>query len=62
MSNVEFDENNGAQSYPSNQVPPMTAWLLKKGIIKEESQAKGILLTVVVVNFILAIAIFFFFV
>jgi hypothetical protein len=44
------------------EVTGMAAWLIKKGIINNETQAKGILICVVIVDFIIAIAIFYFFV
>jgi hypothetical protein len=44
------------------EVPGMAAWLIRKGIISNESQAKGLLVGIVIVDFIIAGIIFYFFV
>ena len=75
MSNVEFenDFNPGqapSQSFASsvqNAYQPqsgrgMAGWLVRKGIIQEESQAKGILLGVVVLNIILTVFVIYYFI
>ncbi len=45
-----------------SQVPGMAAWLVKKGIIKDESNAKGILVAIVVADFVIAALVIYFFV
>lgn len=59
MSNVEFetDQQQYGSRAPLNQQSNsggMAGWLMKKGIIKDESQAGVILIVVVVFNFLLA--------
>jgi hypothetical protein len=56
---VEFEQDyRPTTSYTSRtvlgqaQVPGMANWLLKKGVIKEESQAKGVLVGIMIINFI----------
>ena len=45
MSNVEFEEDFKPEQYTQMNNPTgMTGWLLKKGIIKDESQSKMFLL------------------
>ncbi len=77
MSNVEF-ENDFSPGQPStsqqftsaqqnyypqnNSTRGMAGWLLKKGIISDESQAKGILLGVVVFNVIVTIIVIYYFI
>jgi hypothetical protein len=48
--------------FGKQEVPGMAAWLMKKGIISNETQAKGILIGIVVVDFIIAGIIFYYFV
>ena len=77
MSNgVQFDEdqnsmgmrprNSGFSPAPAafgqSQVPGMAGWLIKKGIIKTESGAKGFLVGVVFFDFIIAALVIYFFV
>ena len=45
-----------------SQVPGMATWLLKKGIIKNESNAKGILIAIVIADFVVAALVIYFFV
>jgi hypothetical protein len=44
------------------QIPGMAAWLMKKGIIKEEAQAGGVLVGIVCMNCILIGLVLYFFV
>lgn len=59
MSNIEFDADQQfkRQVYSGQQQRSssggMAGWLVKKGIIKDESQASGILILVVIINFAL---------
>lgn len=56
MSNIEFDADQQfrRQAYASqlqrNSGRGMAGWLVKKGIIKDESQASGIFVIVIVIN------------
>ena len=65
--NIQF-ETDQPQFRPQSvqngqsQASGMTAWLIRKGIIKDESQAGGILGGVVVFNFVLTALIIYFFV
>ncbi len=59
MSNIEFDADQQfrRQVYAGQQQRSssgMARWLVKKGIIKDESQASGIFLIVIVINFVIA--------
>ncbi len=70
MSNIEFegDVNQGTQfavgqnPYVQNTGGGMAAWLVKKGIINDESQAKGILLGLVVVNLVVTVIVIYYFI
>ncbi len=67
MSNIEFDADQQfkRQVYANQQRPSsggMAGWLVKKGIIRDESQASGILVLVVVINFALMAFLFYKFV
>ncbi len=59
MSNIEFDTDQQfrKQAYAGqlqrNSGRGMAGWLVKKGIIKDETQASGILIFVVIINFAL---------
>ena len=44
------------------EVPGMSAWLMKKGIIKDEGKAGGILVAIVLFNFCLAAFLIYYFV
>jgi hypothetical protein len=44
------------------EVSGMAAWLIKKGIISNETQAKAILMSIVVIDFVIAGIVFYFFV
>lgn len=44
------------------QVPGMAAWLMRKGVIKEESEAKTVLLGIMCFNFIVMGLVLYFFV
>ena len=44
------------------EVPGMAAWLIRKGIISTESQAKGILVGIIVIDFVIAGLVLYFFV
>ena len=70
MSNIEFDGENASkfaafqsrQILGAPQVPGMASWLMKKGIIKEEGSAKGVLIAITIVNFAIMAAVLYFFV
>jgi hypothetical protein len=70
MSNIEFegDVNQGTQfapganPYVQNTSGGMAAWLVKRGIISDESQAKGILLGLVVVNLVVTAVVIYYFI
>lgn len=49
-------------SFNQSQTSGMTAWLIRKGIIKDESQAGAILGGVVIFNFLLTALVIYFFV
>ncbi len=56
---VEFEQDyKPTTSYTSRtvfgqpQVPGMAAWLMRKGVIKEESQAKSVLIGIMIINFV----------
>lgn len=75
---VEFENDRRGTSFPPGSMMPgmipgmmpgqpqtgfgMAGWLMQKGIIRDESQAKTLLLGVVCFNFILMALIFYFFV
>lgn len=74
MSNVQFEEDFNSRQptssnvqggfvnpYVSQSSRGMAGWLVSKGIIKEESQAKGILLGVVVFNMVVTLFVVFYF-
>ena len=44
------------------QMPGMAAWLIKKGIIKSENGAKGVLIGIVFMNIILTFLVIYLFV
>ncbi len=59
MTNVEFEGDyrppprfTPGTGFSSSQATGMAGWLLKKGIIKDESQANGVLTGVVIFNII----------
>lgn len=61
---VEFEGDFKASQYGnrnmtpgSSQVGGMAGWLIRKGIIQQESQAKALLLLIVAINFIVMIAV-----
>lgn len=58
MSNVEFETDQqqyGSRLSPNqqNNSGGMAGWLVRKGIIKDESQAGAVLIAVVIINFLL---------
>lgn len=65
---VEFDTDNQSNRYTSRtilgqaQVPGMVAWLIKKGFIKDESQAGKFLMGIVFTNIIITLAVLYYFV
>jgi hypothetical protein len=65
--NVQFDMDQ-RKDFTSHavlgqsQVPGMAAWLMKKGIIKNESSAKGVLVGIIIADFVIAAIIIYFFV
>jgi hypothetical protein len=48
--------------FGQQEVPGMAAWLIRKGIISNESQAKALLISLVCINFIIAALVIYFFV
>ncbi len=66
MSNVEFGSDQSQFTSRSilgqPQVPGMVAWLMRKGIIKNESQAGGLLVGVVLFNIIVTGLVIYFYV
>ena len=69
MSNIEFETDQEISSQFKSrtvlgrpQVPGMAAWLMKKGIIKDESQAGGVLVGIVLFNIVVTIVVIYFFV
>ncbi len=65
MSNVQFEEDNigFGQVRPSvNQYGSLTAWLMKMGIIKDESKSKGVLISVIVINVIATALVIYYFI
>lgn len=66
MSNVQFEEDNmGMQQVkarPNEQTGAVVAWFMKMGIIKDESNSKGVLITVVVINIIATILVVYYFI
>ena len=74
MSNVQFEEDfNPRQAsstnmqsgfvnpYAAQSAKGMTGWLINKGIIKDESQGKGVLLGVVVFNLVVTLFVVYYF-
>ncbi len=68
MADVEFegDYKRTPQFTPSGalgqpQTSGMSGWLLKKGIIKDQSQAGGVLLGFVILNIIVTIFVVYYF-
>jgi hypothetical protein len=65
---VEFESDQFQSQYRSRtvlgqpQVPGMASWLMKKGIIKEESKAGGVLIGLVVFNFVATAILIYYFV
>ena len=66
---IEFDTDDQARQFASSRQfpgesrsPGMAGWLARHGIIKDESSAGPILIGIVVLNFILAAAVIYFFV
>ena len=69
MSNVQFETDQFQEQYKSHsvmgqpQIPAMANWLMKKGIIKNESTAGFFLTSIVIINFTLtALLIYYFFI
>ena len=44
------------------QIPGMASWLMKKGILKTESGAKGALILIIILDFIIAALVIYFFI
>jgi hypothetical protein len=73
MSDVQFEEDFNTRQptvggqggfvnpYVQKQAGGIIGWMIEKGIIKEESQAKGILLGVVVFNIVVTLFVVFYF-
>lgn len=65
---IEFESDQFQNQFRSRtvlgqpQVPGMASWLMKKGIIKNESSAGKILIGIVVFNFLVMIILFYYFV
>ncbi len=71
MSNVEFETDYEpiptrfySDDNPNGQKPSgdITQWLIKKGYIRDESSAKGVLLGIIILNIILTSLIIYFFI
>jgi hypothetical protein len=68
MSNIEFENDQFQSQFKSRavfgqpQTPGMAAWLVRKGIIKDEASASKILNGVVIFNFVLAAFLIYYFV
>ena len=70
MGSVEFNDEGGAgkpsllysKFQASNQSPRMVAWLKERGLVKDDSQANGILLGVAITAFVLMLVVIFAFV
>ncbi len=65
MSNVQFEEDNigfGQMRQNVNQYGALTAWLIKTGIIKDESQSKGVLLFIFFLNLVATGLIIYYFI
>lgn len=55
MPDITFNDNNNYKSksiLSTSQTPGMAKFLINKGIVKNEKQARGILLTIIMVFFI----------
>jgi len=66
-NNVQFDmDQKGVSASQTimnqSRVPGMAAWLVRKGIIKNESSAKSALIGIVFTDFIIAAIIIYLFV
>jgi hypothetical protein len=70
MTNVQFEEdfvskqtNVGGQAglYARHTAGGITGWMMSKGIIKEESEAKKVLLGIVVLNMVVTLLIVIYF-
>ena len=65
MSDIQFDTDQ--VQYRSRtvlgqaQVPGMAAWLVKKGVIKDEAQAGKVLVALAIFNLVVAALIFYYF-
>lgn len=46
---------------PASNVPKMAQWLIKKGIVKSEGAAQGLLLAVVIINIIITFVVIYYF-
>jgi hypothetical protein len=66
MSNVQFEEDNmGMQQMKARsteQTGAVVAWFIKMGIIKDESNSKGVLITVVIINLIATALVIYYFI
>lgn len=64
MADVEFDEEGSQFKYsknnPTQPLSTRQSWLVKMGILKDESQSKNVLLLVFAIN-IMAIAFILYF-
>lgn len=65
---IEFESDQFQNQYRSRtvlgqpQVPGMASWLMKKGIIKQESSAGNVLIGIIVFNFLAMVILFYYFV
>lgn len=65
---VEFESDQFQNQYRSRtvlgqpQVPGMASWLMKKGIIKDESKAGNLLIGIVVFNLALTAFLIYYFI
>ncbi len=64
---VEFESDQFQNPYRSRtvlgqpQVPSMASWLIKRGIIKDESKAGSVLIGLVVFNFLATAVLIYYF-
>jgi hypothetical protein len=65
---VEFESDQFQNQYRSRtvlgqpQVPSMASWMMKKGIIKDESKAGNILIGIVILNFAITAFLIYYFI
>ncbi len=52
---VQFEEDNMAKRYASEQTPKLAAWLIKRGLVRDVSGGNKLQIIVAIIFFILAI-------